>query len=94
MFGFLGVVAVWAVAILGYTKARSFVRERLRYVDSVHKSLVPLKVGAIATAVAMPIAWIVPFVPTVAALLFGTSIGWGVASGRRDIRRRLASSYQ
>jgi len=96
MFGFVGFVAVWTAAIVGYTRTRSFVRNRLRYVDGVHKSFVPLKVGFIAAAALMPIAWVVPFVPTAAAVLIGTGIGWGVSSGRKDIRNRsyLASSYQ
>lgn len=90
----LGLVATWTAVIVGYSKTRSFVRERLRYVDGVHKSLVPFKAGVIAAAAALPIAWAIPFVATGAALIFGTAIGLGVAAGRRDIRNRyLTSSY-
>jgi len=54
----------------------------------VHRAFVPLKVGAIATLLTLPVAWIVPFVTGGAAFLFGTSIGLGVAAGRKDIRER------
>ena len=96
MFVLIGVVVAWSAAIIGYSRARRFVRQRLRYVDSVHKTFVPLKVGLIAAAVTVPIAWVLPFVGASAGVLFGTAVGWGVASGRKDIRNRrfLASSYQ
>ena len=88
MIALLGFIAAWTAAIVGYKRARSFVRERLRYVDAVHRAFVPLKVGFIATLVALPIAWIVPVVTGGAAFLFGTSVGLGVAAGRKDIRER------
>jgi hypothetical protein len=96
MFFLIGVVVAWSAAIVGYSRARKFVRERLRYVDSVHNTFVPLKVGLIAAAVAVPIAWALPFVTAGAGVIFGTAVGCGVASGRKDIRNRrhLASSYQ
>lgn len=88
MLTVLGFVVAWAAAIAGYRQSRSFVRERLRYVEAVQKTFVPLKAGAIAAAATLPVVWLLPAVSTAAALLFGTAIGLGVAAGRKDIRER------
>jgi len=88
MLTLLGIVVAWTAAIAGYYKARNFVRERLRYVEGVHKTLVPLKVGVIAAVATAPITWFLPAVTTASAILFGTAVGLGVASGRKDIRTR------
>ncbi len=88
MLALLGLVVAWTAAAVGYIKARTFVRERLRYVEAVHKSFVPLKVGFLAALVTTPIVWILPAVTTGSAILFGTAVGLGVASGRKDIRKR------
>ena len=78
----------WAAAIAGYKQARSFVRERLRYVDGIQKAFVPLKVGVIATVATMPVAWLLPAITTASAFLFGTAVALGVSAGRKDIRER------
>lgn len=88
MIALLGFVVAWTVAIVGYKQARTFVRERLRYVEGVHRSFVPLKIGLIAGIATAPITWILPAVTTGAAILFGTAIGMGVAAGRKDIKQR------
>lgn len=88
MLTLLGFIAAWAAAILGYRQSRSFVRNRLRYVDGVHRAFVPLKVGFVVALATMPIAWVLPAVSGGAAILFGTSVGLGVAAGRKDIRER------
>lgn len=88
MITLLGLVVAWAAAIAGYSKARSFVRHRLRYVDAVHRSFVPLKAGLIAAVVTAPIAWLLPAITTGASVLFGAAVGLGVAAGRKDIRER------
>lgn len=76
-------LAVWG----GYVKTRSFVRDRLRFVDAVHRTSAPLVAGIGAALVASPVAWILPFVGGGAAVLFGGAVGWGVVKGRRDIRQ-------
>ena len=88
MLAMLGIVVAWGAAIAGYTKARSFVRERLRYVEGVHRSFVPLKVGVIAALALTPVAWLLPIITTGTAMLFGTAVGLGVSAGRKDIRAR------
>lgn len=88
MIGLLGFVVAWAAAIAGYSRARSFVRHRLRYVDGVHRAFVPLKAGAVAGLATLPIAWVLPGIAAGAALLFGAAVGLGVSAGRKDIRER------
>ena len=87
--GLISFVIAWGAAFFGYTRARSFVRTKLRYVEAVQRTSAPWKAGLIAALVAAPIAWAVPLVTMPAALLFGTAVGLGVAAGRRDLRRGL-----
>jgi len=87
--GLIAVLIAWGAAFVGYTKARAFVKNKLRYVDAVQRSTAPLKAGVIATVVAIPVAWVLPLVTTASAVLFGTAVGFGVAAGRRELRRGL-----
>jgi hypothetical protein len=88
MLGLLGFIAAWTAAYIGYKQSRHFVRDRLRYVEGVHKSFIPMKAGLIATAATLPVAWIIPFISGGAAVLFGVAISAGVSAGRKDIRAR------
>ena len=88
--GLLAFMAVTAAVYLGYTKARAFVRNKMRYVDSVHQPAAPWKAGFLAALIALPIAWVLPVVSGASALFFGTAVGMGVAAGRRDIRKGVA----
>jgi hypothetical protein len=88
MITLLGFAVAWSAAYFGYKQARSFVRDRLRYVEGVQKAMVPLKIGMIATFAAMPVAWIAPVISSGAAILFGAAVGLGVSAGRKDIRER------
>jgi len=74
-------------AVGGFVKTREFVRERLRFVDAVHRGWVPVAAGAAAALAFSPLAWILPFVGTGASLFFGAAVGYGVVKGRRDIRQ-------
>lgn len=78
-----------AVTAFGYIKARQFVRQRLRFVDAVHKPLAPVVSGAAAALIAAPIVALLPVVGAATALIFGTGVGVGVHHGARDTRRRL-----
>ncbi len=83
---FLYWVVTGAAVVFGYVNARHFVRTKLRYVDAVQRAAAPLIAGALAGVV----VWMLPFVGTMGALLFGASIGVGVAAGARDVRRTNA----
>ena len=93
MFAFMGwligFIITAAATTIGYTQARSFTTDRLRYVDVIHKLRAPLLAGLGAALLATPMTWIMPFVGGVTAIFFGLAVRTGVASGARDVRRRL-----
>ncbi|HZI27910.1 MAG TPA: hypothetical protein VFD64_07120 [Gemmatimonadaceae bacterium] len=83
----LGLAISMAVAILGYSRARAFVSERLRYVDAVNHPLAPLMAGAGAFFVGALVAAFLPIVGVGTALTFGLAVGLGVSAGRGDVPR-------
>jgi len=91
----LGAIITLGIAggasLIGYWQSRQFVQNKLRYVDAVHKTMVPVLAGLAAAVVAWPIVALLPFVGGGTALLFGGSVAMGVAAGARDIRRRIGS---
>lgn len=91
LFGLAGIAATATATLFGYWQAKQFTRNRLRFVDGVHRTGVPVLVGVAAACLAAPVVWLLPLVGTGTALLFGAGVGLGVSSGARDIRRRLAS---
>lgn len=95
MFGALGSILTLAIAggaaLVGYWQARQFTQNKLRYVDAVHKAMVPVLVGAGAALLATPVVAILPLVGMGTALLFGGGVAMGVAAGAREIRRRIGS---
>lgn len=70
----------------GYANLRRFVRERLRFVDAVHRPYVPVLAGVASMVVAAPVAWVLPVVGGGTALLFGAGMGLAVRHGARDLR--------
>ena len=95
MFHFIGSIATLLIAggatLFGYWQARQFTQNKLRFVDAVHRSSVPVLVGGAAFLIAWPVSWIVPLVGVGTALLFGGGVAMGVAAGARDIRKRLGA---
>jgi len=86
MFELIGLVVTGVAAIGGYVKTRSFVKRRLRYVDGVQKTAVPVIAGAAAAIVAAPVVAVLPFVGAPAAIMLGVGVGAGTHAGVRDIR--------
>lgn len=78
-----------AAAIIGFTQAKSFVSQRLRYVDAARSPLAPLVAGVGAALVAAVVVAMLPIVGTGSAIAFGLSVGLGVAAGNKEIRRSL-----
>ncbi len=95
MFHFIGSIAALAIAtgatVFGYWQARSFTQNKLRYVDGVHRGIVPVAAGLIAALIAAPVVWLVPLVWGGTGLLFGAGVAMGVSAGARDIRKRLGA---
>ncbi|MEW5916009.1 MAG: hypothetical protein AB1762_06375 [Gemmatimonadota bacterium] len=88
--GFLiSVAAAAAAVIFGFSAARNFVRSRLRYVDAAQHPLAPIAAGIGACAVGAVVVPLLPFVGLGTAMAFGASVGLGVASGAREVRRAL-----
>ena len=88
MIFFLISVAIASIlAIVLHGATRRFVRNRLRYVDSVQKGIAPWAAGGAAFLLG---AVLVPFLPLVGiytALTVGLAVGSGVAAGVRDIKQ-------
>ncbi len=93
MFGLLAIAASTAATFIGYTQARNFVRERLRFVTAAQSFWAPILAGAGAMAIAAPVVAILPIVGAGTAVAFGVSVAFGVMNGQRDIRRSLSSGY-
>ncbi|MGQ0640833.1 MAG: hypothetical protein ACT4P6_08730 [Gemmatimonadaceae bacterium] len=85
----ISIVAATAAAIFGFAAARNFTRARLRYVDAVNNPVAPVLAGVGAAALGAVIVPMLPFVGLGTAIAFGASVGLGVASGAREIRRAL-----
>lgn len=91
MLGLISLAITVGAVIAGYSIARTFVMERLRYVNGVHRAGVPFLAGLGAACIALPVVFFLPLVGGFTALLFGTAVGIGVASGARGIRKRLSA---
>jgi hypothetical protein len=76
--------------LAGYLMARSFVRNRLRFVDAIQSGWAPLVAGAVAFIFAWPLA-LLPLVSVAPAIMFGIGTGLGTASGARMVRRADAT---
>jgi hypothetical protein len=69
-----------------YVKTRSFVREKLRFVEAAQKNLAPWAAGAGATLLAAPVVAVLPVVGGLTALAFGITVGAGVRSGQKQVK--------
>jgi hypothetical protein len=87
----LGILITFLVTLAGFVVSQRFVENRLRYVDAVQRPYAPLLAGVIAGVVAIPIVGILPIIGIGTAILFGVSVFAGVASGAREIRRRIGA---
>jgi hypothetical protein len=85
----LGLAISGAAAIIGFTQARAFVTNRLRYVDAAQSPVAPVLAAGGALLVGSLAAGLLPIVGGGTALAFAVSVGLGVASGQRDVRRAL-----
>jgi hypothetical protein len=70
----------------GYLISRNFVRNRLRFVDAVHRAWFPLVAGVLGFLLAWPLS-LLPLVSAGPAAIFGLGVGLGTATGARMVRR-------
>jgi hypothetical protein len=82
----LELIIAGGLGIFGYMKSRKFVRERLRFVDMVHKPYAPVVGGVVTGLVVGAVAWL-PLVGLGTAVLAGVGIGAGISHGSRDSKR-------
>jgi len=69
-----------------YVKTRSFVRERLRFVDAAPRPSAPWLAGVGATLVAAPVVAVLPLVGGLTAVAFGVTVGAAVRSGQKQVK--------
>lgn len=86
MYPTLALLATVVAGLGGYFLAKRFVGQRLRFVDAVQSPWAPWIAGAVAAAVASPLA-LLPLIGSTTALVFGIGVGVGTASGARAVRR-------
>lgn len=86
MFSFIAMLIAVLAVVIGYSGARRFVRERLRYVDGAQKGTAPIVAGIVAFLIALPVVWLLPLVGIPTAIAFAVSVATGVAVGARDIK--------
>ena len=89
MFAMIGILVAAAATYFGYSLARDYTASRLKFVDAVQKPGLAFIAGAVAFVVALPIAWMLPFVSAITAVLFGVSVGLGVSAGAKRARGYL-----
>ena len=75
------------LAIVLHGSTRRFVRNRLRYVDAVQKTIAPWAAGGATLLVSMLLVPILPLVGIGTAITAALAVGSGVAAGARDIRQ-------
>lgn len=75
-----------AAGMAGYFMARNFVRNRLRFVDAIHRPWMPVLAGALAFLFAWPLA-LLPLLSAAPAVVFAIGIALGAAKGARIVRR-------
>jgi len=87
MLGMLTLIIALAASWFGYSTARRFVRDRLRYVDAALTPVAAFIAGAGAAVVLSPAAWLLPLVTGGTAIAFGLGVGLGTRAGASDVKR-------
>jgi hypothetical protein len=70
-----------------YLWTKSFVRDRLRFVDAVRRPVAPAVAGVVAAAVAVPLSALLPVVTLASGVAVGVGVAAGVARGRTEPAR-------
>jgi hypothetical protein len=86
LYGTAVMLATVVAGLGGYLVSRTFVRQRLRFVDAAQSPVAPIIAGVVAFALAWPLT-LLPVVTISTALMFGLGCGFGTASGVRALRR-------
>jgi hypothetical protein len=84
--GWIYFALIVAAGAAGFVIARSFVRRRLRFVDSIYSPAAPWLAGLGAALIAWPVAAL-PLITTTTTTIFGIGAGLGTASGVKALKR-------
>lgn len=90
MFGLLALALSLGVSWFGFSAARRFVRERLRYVDAALSPGAAIVAALGAAILAWPVMTLLSFLPLIEAplaLVFGLGVGLGARAGATDVKR-------
>ena len=86
MFTMIAFIIATIAAIFGYSAAKKFVRDRLRFVEGAHKAATPFIAGIGAYLVAMVAVGLLPIVGIGTAIAFALSVALGTAAGSREVK--------
>ena len=86
IFGTIAFLIAAVAAVFGYSVAKKFVRDRLRYVEGAHKATAPIIAGISALLIAMVVVAFLPIVGIGTAITFGLSVALGAAAGSREVK--------
>jgi hypothetical protein len=86
MFIIISFILSLIIAIVLHSSTRRFVRNRLRYVDAVQRTIAPYAAGGAVFLVSLLLVPILPLVGIGTAITAALAVGSGVAAGARDIR--------
>ena len=89
MFELIGLIIALGVGVGSFSKTRTFVKRRLRYVDAVQKGTAPVIAGAAAAIVAAPVVAALPIITGATALALGAGVGFGTHAGAKAIREGI-----
>jgi hypothetical protein len=87
MLGLFALALSLGASWFGYSTARRFVRERLRYVEAALSPGAAIIAGIGAAVVAIPLTWLLPLIGPGTAVVFGLGTGLGARAGASDVKR-------
>lgn len=86
MFTMIAFLIATVAAIFGYSAAKKFVRDRLRFVDGAHKPTTPIIAGIATFLVSWFVVGLLPIIGFGTALTFALSVAFGTAAGSREVK--------
>jgi UDP-N-acetylmuramyl pentapeptide phosphotransferase/UDP-N-acetylglucosamine-1-phosphate transferase len=86
MFTMIAFIIATVAALFGYSAAKKFVRDRLRFVDGAHKPATPFIAGIGAYLVALVVVGLLPIVGWGTAVAFALSVAFGTAAGSKEVK--------
>ena len=86
IFSTIAFIIAAIAALFGYSAAKKFVRDRLRFVDGAHKATTPIIAGIGAYLIALFVVGLLPIVGIGTAITFALSVALGTAAGSREVK--------